>query len=387
MEPIRAAVIGAGFIGPAHVEALRRIAGVKVAAIASKPRGAAEDVAARFSIPHVYGEWEDVIQDPGIQVVHNCTPNHLHYAINKAAVEAGKHIISEKPLTIDSGESGELVELAEERGVVNAVCYNYRYYPLTQQARSMVERGEVGQIYHVHGHYLQDWLYYDIDYNWRLESKLSGRSRAVADIGSHWCDLIQFITGTKIAAVMADLGTIHGVRKKPKVELDTFKGKEAEQPVDYDEVPIDTEDIGSVLFRMEDGTRGVFHVSQVSAGRKNRLWFEIDGSKCALAWDQEQPNELWVGRRERPNETVIKDPSLLDVEVRKYAHYPGGHPEGYPDGPKNMFINVYEFIRAGKDPRTEAMDFSTFKDGHFENLIVDAVLESYRRQGWVDVRS
>lgn len=385
MKTIKTAVIGTGFIGPAHIEALQRLGGIQVVAIASREVERAQALAGRFAIPKVYGEWKEIIDDREIAVIHNCTPNNLHFEINQAAILAGKHVISEKPLTMNSKESVELVKLAAKHGVVNAVNFNYRFYPLIQHARAMTGKGELGEIYLVHGHYLQDWLYYDTDYNWRLETEISGASRAVADIGSHWCDLVQFITGLKINRVFADLVTIHQTRKKPKETVETFKGKEQTAAQAYEAKAVKTEDAGIVMLRFENGARGVFTVSQVSAGRKNCEWFEIDGSKKAIAWDQEEPNQLWVGYRERPNETIIKDPALLDEAARKYAHYPGGHPEGYPDGPKNLFMNVYNFIRDGKDPRKDQPDFPTFADGHWENKIIEAVLKSNKAKKWVAV--
>ncbi len=385
MQTIKTAVIGTGFIGPAHIEALQRVGGIEVVAIASREVERAKALAERYGISKVYDGWKEVIADQAVQVVHNCTPNNLHFEINKAAILAGKHIVSEKPLTMTSKESAELVKLAIKHGVVNAINFNYRFYPLIQHARAMVNKGQLGEIYLLHGHYLQDWLYYDTDYNWRLETAISGASRAVADIGSHWCDLVQFITGLKIESVFANLVTIHQTRKKPKRVLETFKGKEESAAQDYEKMPIKTEDAGIVMLQFENGARGVFTVSQVSAGRKNREWFEIDGSKKAIAWDQEEPNQLWVGYRERPNEIIIKDPSLLDETARKYAHYPGGHPEGYPDGPKNLFMNVYNFIRAGKDPRKDQPDFPTFADGYWEDKIIEAVLKSNKAKKWVAV--
>ncbi len=386
MQTIKAAVIGTGFIGPAHLEALRRIGGVEVVAIASNEFEKARSFADSFSIPRVYRSWKDVISDNTVEVVHNCTPNNLHHAINKAAILAGKHIISEKPLTISSRESAELLRLLQSRPLVNAVNFNYRFYPLVQHARAMLRGGTLGDVYMIHGHYLQDWLFYPTDYNWRLEPDVSGDSRAVADIGSHWCDLVQFITGLRIRSVFADLTTVHRTRKRPKVAVATFAGKETKPSASAEDFRVRTEDAGSVLLRFDNGAHGVFTVSQVSAGRKNREWFEIDGSKMAIAWDQEEPNQLWVGHRERANEIVIKDPSLLHESARKYAHYPGGHPEGYPDGPKNLFANVYEFIRKRRDPRRTAPDFPTFADGHWEIRLVEAVLKSNRTKKWVDVR-
>jgi predicted dehydrogenase len=317
--------------------------------------------------------------------VHNCTPNNLHFEVNRAFIQAGKHVLSEKPLTMTSAESGELVRLAREKGVVTAINFNYRGYPLVQQARGMVARGEIGDLFLVHGHYLQDWLLHETDYNWRLESGVSGASRAIADIGSHWFDLVQFVTGRRITRVFAHLFRAHETRRKPRQAVETYKGKEIGAPQEYDTVPIDTEDGGFVLIELEGGLRGSLVVSQVSSGRKNRQWIEVDGSRSALAWDQENPNHLWVGHRDKPNEILIKDPSLMDANARGYAHYPGGHPEGYPDGPRNLFRNLYRYIAAGSRPGRDAADFPTFEDGDSEVRIVEAVLESNARQGWVSI--
>jgi predicted dehydrogenase len=385
MQPINVAVIGSGFMGAAHVDALRRVPGVSVAAIASVDRPRAEELARHFAVPHVYDDWREVLRHPEITAVHNCTPNNLHYEVNRALLEAGKHVLSEKPLTMTSAESAELVRLAREKERVTAINFNYRGYPLVQQAHGMVQRGELGGVRLVHGHYLQDWLLHQTDYNWRLESRVSGASRAVADIGSHWFDLVQFITGARIRRVLAHLFTVHETRKRPRREVETFKGKEMEAPQEYDEVPIDTEDGGFVLLELENGIRGNLVVSQVSAGRKNRQWIEVDGDRGALSWNQEEPNTLWVGHRDRANELLIKDPSLLDPGARAYAHYPGGHPEGYPDGPRNLFRNFYGRIAAGSQPGEGAVGFPTFEDGHWEVLVVEAVLRSHREQQWVEV--
>ncbi|MEM9657394.1 MAG: Gfo/Idh/MocA family oxidoreductase, partial [Planctomycetota bacterium] len=369
------------FIGPAHIEALRRLGFVEVTAVAERGAELAQRKADDLSIPQAYGDYRELLADPQIQVVHNCTPNHLHYEVNREILAAGKHVISEKPLAMNSAESKELVELAAQAGVVHAIDFNYRYMPLVQQARLMCqETDEIGRVFAVHGSYLQDWLQQDTDWNWRLVPELSGDSRAVADIGSHWCDLVQFVTGLKIVSVMADLATIHPIRKRPKVEVETYAGKVL-KPEEMEEVPIGTEDYASILLGFDSGARGVLTVNQCAAGRKNRLWFEIDGAHSALAWDQQQPNELWVGRRDGPNETILKDPSLLHEDARQYAHYPGGHNEAYPDGPKNLFRNVYGFI-AGQRP---GGDFATFVDGHNEIAICDAVLKSGRERRWVDV--
>jgi predicted dehydrogenase len=385
MENISCAVIGSGFMGAAHVEALRRIPGVQIAAIVSDDRSRARQIAGEFGIPKVLTEWQALIEMPDIRVIHNCTPNNLHYPINKAMIMTGKHVISEKPLTINSREAEELVKLAEERKVVTAINFNYRFYPLLQHVRAMIAGGEVGDIYYVHGHYLQDWLFYDTDYNWRLETKISGESRAMADIGSHWCDMVQFLTGLEIESVFARLVTIHKQRIKPKQAAETFKGKEEKAKISGKKIGIGTEDIATVMLNFDNGSCGVVTVSQVSAGRKNHFSFEIDGSLKAVGWNQENPNELWIGYRDKANEILIKDPSLLDPEARVYAHYPGGHPEGYPDGPKNLFNNVYTFIRKGKTPGRDPQDFPDFRDGLRANRIVDAVIHSHREGKWVKV--
>ena len=381
MKKIKAGVVGTGFIGPAHVEALRRISCVEVVALAEKDLDLAKAKASQLGIPKAYGDFHALVADPEVEVVHNCTPNHLHFPVSKATIEAGKHIVSEKPLAMNSEESTELVRLATASSVVHAVNFNYRCMPLVQQARQMCLRDEVGRVYTVHGSYLQDWLYKDTDWNWRLVPEHSGTSRAIADIGSHWCDLVQFITGRRIVRVCGDLVTVHPVRKKPKMDIEAFAGKLL-TPEDYDEQPIDTDDYASVLVELDSGAHGNFMVSQVSAGRKNRLSFEIDGAKCALGWNLENPNELWIGRRDDPNGTLIKDPSLMHEEAREYAHYPGGHTEGYPVGPKNMFRNIYGHI-LGERP---GGDYPTFVDGHNAIAICDAIVESSKKRAWVDVK-
>ena len=381
---IKAGIIGTGFIGPAHVEAARRLGNMEFVAVAEYTQELADAKAAALSISKGYGDYKQLLADPEIQVVHNCTPNHLHFEVNRDILAAGKHVISEKPLAMNTQESSELVRLANESGLIHAVDFNYRYYPLVQHARAIVKDGTVGDIYALHGSYLQDWLYKQTDWNWRLQPELSGNSRAIADIGSHWCVLMQFVTRQTHKKACADLQTIHKTRMKPKKEVETYAGKQLE-PSDYEPQKINTEDYASVLFELSSGAHGVVTVSQVSAGRKNRLYFELDGSNCALAWDQERPNEMWIGYRDRPNEVLIKDPALLHADAKEYAHYPGGHPEAYPDGPKNLFRNVYRAIENGGKMPAEP-DWSTFVDGHKEVAICDAVLASNEARGWVDVQ-
>ena len=378
MRKIKVGVIGSGFVGPIHIEGLRRLGFVDVVALAESNIELAKKKANLFNIEKFYGDYRELLKDPTIEVVHNCTPNFMHFKINKDIILAGKHIISEKPLAMNSAESSELVRLAKKAGVVNGINFNYRFYPIIQHIKNIIKNKEIGEVKLVHGSYLQDWLLFDTDYNWRLEPKIGGKSRAVADIGSHWCDLVQHVTGLKIVEVMADMSTIIPIRKKPKKAVETF---EHLKPSDYVQMKVTTEDYASVFIKFNNGARGVFTVSQVSPGRKNRLYFEIDGSYSSIVWDQEKPEEVWFGFRDKPNNILVKDPSLLHNEAKSYVHYPGGHPEGYPDGIKNFFRKYYEFIL---DRKTKC-DFPTFSDGHYEVLICEAVLKSYKLKRWVKV--
>lgn len=386
MEKIKVGIIGTGFIGPAHIEALRRLGFVEVVALAEVDQSTAEKKATQLNIPNAYGDYRRLLDDKDIIAVHNCTPNNLHYRINSDIIKSGKHCISEKPLSITSQEAKELVEQANKSKLVCAVDYNYRFYPLALQIREMITNDELGDIYLVHGSYLQDWLFYDSDYNWRVDAKVGGTSRAVADIGTHWCDLVQFVTGLKITKVLADFKTIHKIRKRPKGEVETFAGKEL-KPEDYESIKIDTEDYASVLLEFNTGAKGCFTVSQVSAGRKNRLYFEIDGSKKAVAFDQENAEQLWIGYRERANEIMLRDASLMDKKIRHYVHYPGGHPEGYPDGLTNFMRNVYEFITGVKKMGKDKPEFATFEDACYEVVLCEAIQESNKKQMWVEVKA
>ncbi|MEZ4679159.1 MAG: Gfo/Idh/MocA family oxidoreductase [Caldilineaceae bacterium] len=382
-KQLQVGVVGTGFIGPTHVEALRRL-GIHVAGIVGSSPDRALPKAEALRLDTVYSSYEALLADTHVDVVHITSPNHLHYPQAKAALEAGKHVVCEKPLAMNTGESAELVALAQEKGLVNAVNFNIRFYPLTQHARSLVQSGEIGDIYIVQGSYLQDWLLYATDWNWRLEPGLGGEMRAVADIGSHWLDLMTFITGKRIVAVCADFHTFLPVRQKPTTAIDTFTGKlqtAAESVVETESQSIDTEDYATILLRFAGGARGVVTVSQVSAGRKNRLYFEIDGAKSALVWDSERPNELMIGHRDRPNELLLKDPSLLSDEARQFASYPGGHNEGFPDTFKQLYSAIYRYIEAGD--YSAPADFPTFADGHYELQLGEAILQSSRAEGWI----
>jgi len=379
----RVGVVGTGFIGPVHVEALRRL-GIEVAALAGHGAERAAEKARQMHIPRAYGSVDELLADPTINVVHITSPNHLHFPHAKAALLAGKHVVCEKPLAMNSQESGDLVALAKEKGLVNAVNFNLRYYPLSQQARSIVEAGELGRVYIVQGSYLQDWLLLPTDWNWRLETELGGDMRAVSDIGSHWIDLTGYITGLKVESVLADFQTFLPVRKKPTRPVETFTGKmQTAGKQEYIEQLIGTEDYASVLIRYEGGARGVMTVSQVSAGRKNQVSYEIDGADAAIAWAGENPNQLWVGHRDSPNELLLKDPALMSPEARRFASYPGGHTEGFPDTFKGLYSAVYGYLDAGD--MTAKPDFPTFQDGHNALLVGEAIWRSTREGRWVEV--
>jgi predicted dehydrogenase len=383
MEKIKVGIIGTGFIGPTHIEAVRRLGFVEVIGLAGSSKESAEEKAAELGIPKAYGDYREMLNDSEIQVIHNCTPNHLHFTINKEAILAGKHVLSEKPLAVTSEESAELLALAKTHKVVHGVNFNYRQFPMIQNMESMVRGDHFGKVNLVHGSYLQDWLLYETDYNWRMDPKAGGNSRALADIGSHWCDTVQFVTGKRIVEVFADLATVIPVRKKPRSNVSTYGSNAADQ--EYEDVEINTEDYASVLLRFEEGTKGVFTVSQVSAGRKNRLSFELDGSKSSAFWNQEEPEKLWIGHRDKPNELMLADPALFTSEAKPSIHHPGGHNEGWPDALKNMMINFYTFIRDGKDPLNDTPNFATFEDGHRSMCITDAILKSNEQQKWIKI--
>jgi predicted dehydrogenase len=378
---IRVGIVGTGFIGPAHLEALRRN-NVKVVGLAEATAELAAEKAAALGIGKAYESYEAMLDDPTIDVIHLATPNYLHYPHAKAALEAGKHVVCEKPLAMNSQESADLVRISKEAGLVNVINFNIRFYPMAQQARSMVQNGEIGDIFILQGSYLQDWLLLPTDWNWRLEPDLGGTLRAVGDIGSHWLDLMSFITGLKVKEVFADFKTFHPIRKKPLKPLETFTGKLL-TPEDYEDKPIQTEDYASILLHYENGVRGILTVSQVCSGRKNRIFFEINGSQSSLVWNGERPNELWIGNRSQPNQLLMKDPSLLSPDAQATASYPGGHNEGFPDTFKQLYNKVYNYILAGDF--TAEPDFPTFADGHYEQVLSEAIERSAREGQWIEV--
>jgi predicted dehydrogenase len=377
---LKAAVFGTGFVGRVHLEGIRRLGFVQVYAIGESQKEKARKLGEEFHVEKTASDYHQILDDPEVDVVHVCTPNALHFPMVTDALNAGKHVICEKPLSTSVENARKLVALAKEKNLRNCTFHNLRFYPLVQQMRRMREAGELGEILVVQGTYSQDWLLYDTDWNWRIDSKANGPSRCMADIGSHWCDMAEHVTGQRITSVCADLQTFHKTRKRPKKSIETFAGKTL-SPEDYEEVPIDTEDFGAVVFRMGDRTRGAFTASQLNAGRKNRLSIEIYGSKASVAWDQERPDELWIGHRNSPNEIIIKDPSLMLPAARPYADLPGGHSEGYDDTFKQVFRRFYRSVEDASAP----VEHPQFVDGLRQLQILDAELASSASRAWTDV--
>jgi len=379
MATVGTAIVGTGFIGPVHLEALRRLNRPVVGLLGSTP-DKSRDAAQRLGIPRGYASYDELLADPNVSVVHLTSPNRYHYDQCRRGLEAGKHVVCEKPLAMNAKESSELAAIARDRPLVSAVCYNVRYYPLCLEVREWITSGRLGEIYHITGSYVQDWLLHDTDFNWRVLADEGGSLRAIADIGTHWLDLIQSMTGLHVTEVCADLKTVWPIRRRPEGPVETFQSSAGANLVP---VQISTEDYGSVLLHLDHGVRGCFTVSQVHAGRKNCLRFEIAGSAGSVAWNSEHPNELWIGERDRANELLTRDPALLHAAVRPFANYPGGHNEGFPDTFKQLFRSIYDYIDRGdfSAPRP----FPTFEDGHREILLCQAILESQRERAWTKV--
>ena len=379
MTRIGMGLVGPGFVGAHHIDAVRRLGFVDVVGIAASSLESARQKADALGVPTAYGSYEELVADPAVHVVHNTTPNHLHVPVILAALERRKHVVSDKPLAMTGADARRLLEAAQASGVVHAVTFNYRGNPLIQQAREMIAGGALGQVHFIHGAYLQDWLLEPTDFSWRLDPAVGGPSSAMGDIGSHWCDLVQHVTGRRITEVLADLTTVIETRFKPPVATKAFAKASSGT---REAVAVESEDLATVLVRFDGGAKGCVSVGQVCAGHKNDLWFEVNGRRASLAWRQERQNELWLGRRDAANGTLPKDPSLLGPVARGYAHLPGGHQEAWADAFRNVMHDIYSAI-GGRAPGPA---FATFEDGYHSACIVDAVLESHRRGGvWTKV--
>jgi predicted dehydrogenase len=365
-------VVGTGFAAMSHLDALRRLPEVEIVAVAGRDRRRTAALAAEYGV-RAYDDVE-LIEDPMVESVHTCTVNALHHDVNLAALEQGKHVLSEKPLAVDSQESARLAAAAEraaEDGVRSGVCFNYRHYPLVAQIRGLVRAGEHGAPHFIHGRYHQDWLLLQSDWDWRVEEAQGGSSRAVADIGSHWCDLVAHITGDCVTEVLADLGTLHTTRLRP----------------DGDRVRVESEDFGAVMLRFASGARGAFTVSQTSAGSKNGLSFQIDAAEAAFAWDQEQPDRAWVGTRSGPNLELLRDPETMPPRAARLTRLPAGHPEGWYDALRNVFADFYAGIAAERAGEQYQTDVATFAEGHERVKLVEAVISSDRERRWTPVHA
>ena len=373
-------LVGPGFVAPHHLDAVRRLGDVEIVAIAGSNLERAKAKAQQLGVPKAYGSYEDLIADSSIDVIHNTTPNHLHYPVSLAVIEAGKHIVSDKPLAPNALDCARLAKAAETAGVVNAVTFNHRGYPLVQQMRSMIAAGDIGAPVFVHGCYLQDWMTSDRVYSWRMDPKLGGPSSALADIGSHWCDLAQHVLGSRIAAVLADLTTVVTTRYGSGVSSEAFAA--AGNGAELRAFPMQAEDLGTVLLRFENGVHGVMLVGQVLPGHKNELRLEINGREASLAWNSERANDLWIGRQDSASQILVKDPALLDPEARRYAHLPAGHQEAWTDAFRNVIGDIYEWVRSGEPGPSASGTVSTFTSATQVAALIEAMLESNRTQTW-----
>lgn len=384
MKKLGMGLVGPGFIAAHHIDAVRRLGDVEIVGIAGSSLDSAKKRARELGVARAYANYQELLADPAVHVVHNTTPNHLHKEISLAALRAGKHVISDKPLASSVQESRELFEAARDAGVANAVTFNYRGHALVQQARAMVAKGKLGAPVFIHGCYLQDWLTDERTYSWRLDPKLGGASSALGDIGSHWCDLAEHVTGARITAVLADLHTAVPVRQAPVASAKAFANQT--KSTQRRKITITSEDIASVLLRFDNGARGSLIVGQVLPGHKNDLRLEVNGRVASLAWQQEKPNELWIGHHAQANTLLARDPALLDASARSYAHLPAGHPEAWADAFRNLIADAYAWIRKGGKPETKPAALPSFADGYRNSLVIDAMLRSHAAGGvWQDV--
>jgi predicted dehydrogenase len=374
---IRAAIVGTGFIGPVHVEAIRRLGHTVVGILGSSPAKSL-DAAKQLHLEKGYASFTALLADASVQVVHLASPNRLHFNQCQQALAAGKHIICEKPLGMTTTETRELIRLAAlHPQLVSAVNYNVRFYPMVLEARARVQAGQIGEVLHLTGSYFQDWLLQATDYNWRVDATEGGALRAVADIGTHWLDTLLFITGLEVTEVFADLRTVHTTRFQPTGASETFAGSTGPTKA----VPVTTEDYGSILLRFSNGAKGVLSVSQVCAGRKNTISFDIAGGQASLAWNSEEPNSLTLGEREKTT-LIARDPSQLSPQARSHSDYPAGHAEGFPDSFKQLYKAIYADIASG---RSATPLYATFADGHREVQLCEAILMSHQQQRWAKI--
>jgi predicted dehydrogenase len=374
MKKIGMGLIGPGFVAAHHIDAVRRLGDVDVVAIAGSSEESAKKKAREYKVDRAYGNFHGLIADPDVQVIHNTTPNYLHLPVTMAVLQAGKHVIADKPLAMNPEEGRKLRDAAVAAKVGNVVTFNYRGNPLVQQARGMITRGETEGLSFVHGHYLQDWMTDPNVYSWRSDPAKGGVSSALGDIGSHWCDLAEHVSGLRIDSVLADLTTVIPIRYSSGASAEAFSKDSAGDRLP---VQVQSEDLASVLLRFENGTKGCFSVGQVLPGHKNDLQLELNGRACSLKWKQEEQNELWIGRHNQPNGVMAKDPSLVSPDVLRYIHLPGGHQESWADAFFNLIRDAYGWIREGAPADAKPAMLPTFDDGYRSTCLVDAMLKSH----------
>jgi predicted dehydrogenase len=380
----KVAIIGLGYIGKVHLDTLLRIPGLEVVAISDVNEAIISDISKKYGIPKYTTDWNSLLDDPEIEAFHNCTPNNLHFELNKILLQEGKHILSEKPLCLSKDQARELRDLAVENNCITGINHCYRYYPSVQEIAQRIKKGEIGDVHTIFGSYFQDWLLYDTDYNWRLDPVFTGLSNTMADIGSHWMDLAQFVSNLKVVEVMADLNTIHPIRKKARKEYLTYAKPEGN---DFDDVAVEVDDYGSVLLHFENGAHGCFSVCQVAAGRKCTIDLQVYGTKTAYAWNHERPAQFWIGNRDEANSVLFENALLFHQEAGKFAHLPAGHPLGYYDAVYNLFSEFYRAIdaqNAGKDYETTLPDFN---QGLNMMTIIEAIIKSHQEKCWVKINS
>lgn len=373
MPPLGIAIVGTGMIGAVHRRAAL-LAGATVRGVAASSPQRAQQAAQAWGVPRAYRDIEDVVSDPQVQVVHICTPNHLHRPMAQAALEAGKHVICEKPLATTLQDAEALAALAASSGRVATVPFVYRYHPVVREARARIAQGELGPLHLIHGSYLQDWLLDPASNNWRVDPALGGASRVFADIGSHWCDLVEWVSGERFAEVSASFATV--IAERGAVTGQSFSTPAAGGALQA----VASEDVAAAMFRTGAGTLASLTVSQVSAGRRNRLWFEMDGAHASVAFDQEDPERLWIGRPDQREETFVRGPGAGSAEQRRLSTLPAGHAQGYAQCFEAFVADTYAAID-GEQPD----GLPTFDDGLRSARIVDHVIASARSRAWTAI--
>ncbi len=361
MTAIRAGIIGTGFMGGVHARAVRAT-GATLTRVSARTPEVARQGAEAMGATAAAESAEELLEADDVDVVHVCTPNHLHARLAELALKAGKHVICEKPLATTAEDARRLAELAAETEAVTAVPFVYRFYPAVREARARIRAGEAGRLWLLHGSYLQDWLASSQDSNWRVDPAIGGASRAFGDIGVHWCDLMEFVTGHRITRLTATTANAFAERR-------TKNGS----------APVGTEDGATVLFETDGGAAGSVVVSQVSPGRKNRLWFSFDGQDASYSFDQESPDTVWVGGRSE-NRVILRGPDTLRPDAAHYATLPAGHPQGYQDSFNAFVADTYDAV-GGHEPD----GLPTFADGSRAASVTAAVVQSARSHTWVEV--